>query len=340
MTSIAIVGAGSSGLAAAHVLQDAGHTVTIFEQSREVGGRAATCKREGFTYDHGAQYIKGGSPVSTALITERYYMDDLIDIPKPVWIFNGQGQIQEGDPQQNAEPKWNYRSGLATLAKRMAEGLDVRLETSIGSIQQTTRGWQLFGTSGQGIGDYERLLITIPTIEAVDLIGASEMASDLRNSIVSQLSKARYNPLISVMLGYKLRPQLRPYYALVNTDKAHPISWLAWEHEKCVERVPEHAGLLIAQMAPQYSLDNWERPDQEVITDVAKQVAALLNEALSEPVFTDIQRWPYALPVEKADANILNALTMPVGLAFCGDGFVGGRVHLALEHGIEVGRQF
>src|SRR5205807_2063792 len=135
-----------------------------------------------------------------------------------------------------------------------------------------------------------------------------------------------YNPLIAVMSGYKPRPQPRPYYALVNTDKVHAISWLAWEHEKSVERVPEHAGLLIAQMAPQYSQDYWQRPDEEIIADVAKRVAALLDEALNEPIFTDIQRWPYALPVEKADAKALNALTIAVGLAFCGDGFVGGRV--------------
>jgi renalase len=30
---------------------------------------------------------------------------------------------------------------------------------------------------------------------------------------------------------------------------------------------------------------------------------------------------------------------LPHGLAFCGDGFVGGRVHLALEDGIRVAHQ-
>ena len=105
MTSVAIVGAGSSGLAAAHALQDAGHTVTLFEKNSHVGGRATTRRRGGFIYDPGAQYIKGGSPISTALITRRFYVDDLIDIGKPVWIFDGQGRISEGDPVQNAEPK-------------------------------------------------------------------------------------------------------------------------------------------------------------------------------------------------------------------------------------------
>ncbi len=153
------------------------------------------------------------------------------------------------------------------------------------------------------------------------------------------LDKARYNLLISIMLGYRPMPQIRPYYALVNTDKAHAISWLAWEHEKASERVPEGAGLLIAQMAPQYSQDNWHKPDAEIISDVANRITILLDEPLNKPIFTDIYRWRYALPAEKADAGQLNAITLPVGLAFCGDAFVGGRVHLALEHGVEVAQQ-
>ncbi len=60
LKSIAVIGAGCSGLAAAHILRDAGHTVTVFERSDTVGGRAATRRRQGFIYDHGAQYVKGG----------------------------------------------------------------------------------------------------------------------------------------------------------------------------------------------------------------------------------------------------------------------------------------
>ncbi len=134
-------------------------------------------------------------------------------------------------------------------------------------------------------------------------------------------------------------PGTRPYYALVNTDKAHAISWLAWEHEKAPERVPEGAGLLIAQMAPQYTQEHWQTPGEELVSDVAQRVRALIDEPLPAPIFTDIQRWRYALPAEKADANQLNTITLPLGLAFCGDAFVGGRVHLAIEHGTMVARQ-
>src|ERR1700730_8390959 len=126
LKSIAVIGAGCSGLAAAHILRDAGHTVTVFERSDEVGGRAATRQRQGFTYDHGAQYVKGGSPVSSALITERFPAADLVDIAKPVWVFDQQGHIQEGDPLQNREPKWTYRSGLNALAREITRGLEIR----------------------------------------------------------------------------------------------------------------------------------------------------------------------------------------------------------------------
>jgi len=352
--SIAIIGAGISGLAAAHILVDAGHKVTLFEKDTGVGGRATTRQRSGFIYDHGAQYIKGGSPISTTWITQRFHVPDLIDINKPIWTFDAEGHIQEGDPIQNADPRWNYGSGLVTLAKCMAEGLDIRLETYIAHMERTTTGWNLFGVSGHPLEagggklphstplhsrPYEQLLITIPTAQAVAIVENSQMPGDLQKHILANLRKARYNPLISVMLGYKPTPRERPYYALVNTDKAHPISWLAWEHEKATERVPEHCGLLIAQMAPQYSLDHWQTPAEELVSDVAKLVAALIDEPLHEAIFSDMHSWPYALPAEKAEAYALNTLTFPYGLAFCGDAFVGGRVHLALEHGIEVAQQ-
>lgn len=337
MTTFAIIGAGMSGLAAAHTLQDLGNAVTIFEQTGEVGGRATTRQREGYTYDSGAQYIKPGL-VSTPFVTARFALPDLIAIAKPVWIFDQHGHIQEGDPLQNAEAKWSYRSGLLALAHCMAARLDVRLHTLITHVEHTVQGWHLFSSSSRSFGPFDQLLITIPAPQAADLIAASILPANLQEHIVELLRAARYNPIISVMLGYTPAPRERPYYALVNTDKAHPISWLAWEHEKSPNRVPPGCGLLIAQMAPAYSRQHHNTPDEAVIHDTITHVANLLREPLSTPVFTAIRRWPLALAAQTADAPELNALTLPFGLAFCGDSFTGGRVHLALEHGVEVAK--
>ncbi len=327
-----------SGLAAAHTLQDASNTVTIFEQTCDVGGRTTTQQCEGYIYDSGAQYIKPGA-VSMPFVTERFALPDLIDIPKPVWIFDQHSHIQEGDPSQNAEPKWSYRSGLIALAHRMAQGLDIRLNTPITRLLHTGQGWQVFSRSNRPLGTFERLLITMPAPQAANLIAASTLPANLQARVIDLLRTARYNPIISVMLGYAPIPPERPYYALVNTDRAHPISWLAWEHEKSPHRAPEGSGLLIAQMGPSYSQQHRDRSDEEIIRDTAIHVANLLQEPLAEPIFSAIQRWPLALPSQKADADALNALTIPLGLAFCGDSFTGGRAHLSLEHGVNVAKQ-
>src|SRR5258708_22086215 len=86
----------------------------------------------------------------------------------------------------------------------------------------------------------------------------------------------------------------------------------------------------------EHSGDLGDPPAAEIISDVANRVTTLLDEPLNEPVFTDIYDWRYALPAQKADAQQLNAITLPISLAFCGDAFVGGRVPLGLQHGIEV----
>src|SRR5690242_6373177 len=175
MPSIAIIGSGCSGLAAAHQLLELGHTVTIFEQNQQVGGRAATREQQGFIYDYGAQYIKRGSPISVKMITERFRLDNLIDIAKPVWVFDGDGYIQEGDPILNAESKWNYRSGLQALPERLAESLDIRLQTYIDHFKPGLIGWKLFDNRGKDFGDFDRILITIPANEAEELVNKSEI---------------------------------------------------------------------------------------------------------------------------------------------------------------------
>lgn len=336
MPSIAIIGAGCSGLAAALTLRDAGFQVTLFEKSAHPGGRAATRQQQGFIFDHGAQYIKKGAPASVNLITQRFQSPDLLDISKPVWTFDAANHIQEGDPAQNAEPKWSYQQGLVTLAQLMAQSLDIHYNTRIARLKSTPQGWQLFTDSGQDFSYFTYVLVTLPAPQARELLDKSDFDSELKQGTSTHLAQATYNPLLSVALGYQPRPRSRPYYALVNTDKAHPISWLAWEHEKSPARVPDQAGLLIAQMAPQYSHDHWQTPDALLIKDVAQLVSTLIDEQLPTPIFSDVQHWRYALPTSKADSQLINQQALLANLAFCGDSFVGGRVHLALEHGIMV----
>ncbi len=57
--SIAVVGAGYAGMAAAAELAAAGRKVTVFEASRTLGGRARAVELEGLTVDNGAHLLVG-----------------------------------------------------------------------------------------------------------------------------------------------------------------------------------------------------------------------------------------------------------------------------------------
>ena len=56
MTKIAVIGSGFSSMAAATVMADAGHDVTIYEKNNSPGGRARKFEVDGFTFDMGPSW--------------------------------------------------------------------------------------------------------------------------------------------------------------------------------------------------------------------------------------------------------------------------------------------
>ena len=68
--SIAILGAGLTGLTAAHRLTQRGHRVRLFEQSGRVGGAIRTENVDGWLVEAGPNTLLSGEPALTALIDE------------------------------------------------------------------------------------------------------------------------------------------------------------------------------------------------------------------------------------------------------------------------------
>src|SRR5215210_5277867 len=195
---LAIIGAGVAGLAAARALRQRRPdlAITIYEKSRGLGGRAATRRRDGFVFDHGAQNMRAPTPDLERLLTAELPADDLLDIGRPVWTFDGAGVIAEGDPAQNADPKWTYRDGLSRLGKLLGAGLDIRRETRIGRIGRRTKdegrtidsavassslvvgrsssGYELFDIQQQKVADADLVLLTPPAPQTADILAVSE----------------------------------------------------------------------------------------------------------------------------------------------------------------------
>ena len=64
MASIAIVGAGLSGLRCATLLQASGHDVEVFDRAAIIGGRMRTDEVNGFLLDHGFHVMQTAYPTS------------------------------------------------------------------------------------------------------------------------------------------------------------------------------------------------------------------------------------------------------------------------------------
>jgi len=345
---VAIVGAGASGLTAGRWLAAHGHEVTVYEKSRGYGGRAATRRTHDCVFDHGAQYLKlpDDAPAVRRLVLDELPREDLVDIGRPVWTFDRDDRVKPGDEAGHGEAKWTYAAGLTTLGKRLADvaGLTVRLETRVGRLERMGQGFRLYDTDSAALGEAERVLLAIPAPQALRLLRDSELGARGRTAS-DALARAPYHSMLSVMLGFSTpaegtvfaggsRDDPRPYYALVNTDRGHDISWLAIENDKGPTRTPAGVLAVLAQMAVPFSEAHYDDAAGELAVLVAPMVERLLGAAIGAPLWHDVARWRYARPAETLDPAEINRDHQ--GLLLVGDYVTAWRLHSALQAGLDV----
>jgi len=83
----AVVGAGLSGLTAAHRLHTAGWEVTVFEADAVVGGRVRTVQRDGYLLDVGATGIAESYDAYVALIEELGLRGEIVPASTTIGIY-------------------------------------------------------------------------------------------------------------------------------------------------------------------------------------------------------------------------------------------------------------
>jgi renalase len=267
------------------------------------------------------------------------------DIGLPVWTFDGMGLVSPGDPAQNAEPKWVWPNGLNSLGKALAAGLQVQQETLVERFERSGGGYVLYGANDVRLGAADAVLLTPPAAQSAALLAASELDPAVQATLGAELARAVYRRCITITLAYARRPEV-PWYALVNSDRRHPVSWLACEHLK-PGYAPADAGLIVLQMADAWSVTHWDAlakgtlaPDAlpDAVHEAHAYAQALTGAGLGAPLWANLQRWRYALPDAGCNAATLNGTGS--GLYFAGDYVAGqGRVHLAIENGWEVGER-
>ncbi|WP_425601401.1 NAD(P)/FAD-dependent oxidoreductase [Halobaculum magnesiiphilum] len=357
MAHIGIVGAGLAGAGAAYALRDTDHDVTILEKSRGVGGRAATRRKDGCRYDHGANYVKLPDDRTGDLVRD-LGEDGLVDIAEPVWTFGADGEIAPGDGDD--EPKYTWEAGITQFAKRLLAETDaeVRKTTRAESIAHDggADAWTVTDTEGADHGPFDALVLTPPAPQTADLLAATEWPGEGGEDALADLRAAvdgvEFRTVRTLVLHYPFELDV-PWYGLVDVDKAHRIGWLS--REECKRgHVPDGEGLLVVQMSPRWSSEHYDEPLDEAAEAAATLAADLVgDDRLTDPDWVDDQGWRHALPNDglvgdaddasaaSADGDSVAAAVAAArdaGLFLAGDWVAGrGRVAAALWNGIDAG---
>ena len=344
--TVAIVGAGPAGLAAAYAL-DA--PATVFEKSRGVGGRAATRWRDvagpsgmldRWRFDHGAQYVSPDPESPSARLIQDVMGEAVVGVEGAVWPFDDDGTLR---PDRAREPglRWTFRDGIADLGRQLRDatpGLDLH-QQRVTRLAAGADGWTAETDGGERHGPFDAVLLTPPAPQTAQVLRDSDLGPVDAAALADALGEAEYRSQFTVVWGFRDEVE-RPadVYALVNASEhggdggGHDVAWLAVESDK-PGRAPDGATILLAQMSEGWTAAHYDDPKADVVA-AATEAARSLWGPLPEPLWTDTQRWRYSLPNAGADTAAL-AEAAAHGLFFAGDYTAGkGRVHLALEEGL------
>lgn len=302
--SVAVVGAGISGLACARVLADAGVEVVVHERARAVGGRMASPLLHGRRVDTGAAYFTVDGNGFGAL-TQDWRRRGLAQ----PWT-DTLGVWADGERSSKSGPqRWRAPGGLRSLVEDLSKGLDVRLG---GEVHSVTPG-AVDGTA------HDVVVLAMPDPQALRLLDASHTAAR------AELAGREWEPVIAVALGARERTWDGLSAMFVND---HPVLALLADDGA---RRGDGAPVLLAHTTSPLAAEHLDDP-----AAVVPAVLAALPEVLGSPVdvaWTHPHRWGMARPAQDRDAT--HWLTGGVGL--CGDGWGKSKVGTAWTSGTALG---
>jgi predicted NAD/FAD-dependent oxidoreductase len=313
--SVAVVGAGLSGLACAVTLQQQGHKVRVFDKGRGVGGRMATRWTNGWNFDHGAQYFTVRDP-RFARAVESWRQDSLVAAWHGEIVVLDGGEIEAS---QGATERFVGVPSMSAICRHLAAGVEVSLETQVGALELGDDPCDLVSVEGVGLGRYDAVVVSAPSPQAADLLRRAAPA------MAARAAEAQMAPCWAAMVSLDVPLGVGFDGAFV---QGSPLSWVARNTSK-PGRLGGEAWVLHA--SPDWSQANLELEQPAV----AQLLFEAFRDALGgfDPVAAhlDAHRWRFALPTEPLPESCL--FDARLRLAACGDWCGGPRVEGAFLSG-------
>ncbi|HTH04524.1 MAG TPA: FAD-dependent oxidoreductase, partial [Ilumatobacteraceae bacterium] len=180
---VVVVGAGISGLLCARRLVDNGVEVQVLEQSTRVGGRMATEHIGDAVFDTGAQFFTVRTPEFQAVVD--------------AWITRGVARewCRGFGPEPDGFPRYIGVDGMAAIAEATADGLDVRLETTVADVDSLDADAVVVTAPSDDYDEMVALLCVLDRPSAVPSPGGLQLTDDPLLSFVGDNQQKGISPV-------------------------------------------------------------------------------------------------------------------------------------------------
>ncbi|MDX1677114.1 NAD(P)/FAD-dependent oxidoreductase [Arsukibacterium sp.] len=332
--TVAVIGAGMAGAAAANTLTMAGLPVEVFDKGRSPGGRMSS-KRSGDRYlDLGAQYFTARSaPFQQQL--EHWLAEGVVNCWQAKCYKFEFGQLASSE---DLTPRFIGKPSMQAPVRSLLGNTPLRLNCRISRLRYqqispatTAGGWYLFDQHNSQFGPYQAVILTLPPVQLQTLLAT-----------LFQPGESGYADIHQLLL--QLQPQiLLPCWA-VNLQLTEPIqtradavfvkegnvSWLARQNSKPGR--PTAAENWLVHFSPQCSVLHLHARPSELAALAKAELEMIFEQSVS---VTDVltHRWLYAqinpaLTQRKPDYH------QRLKLSVAGDWLMGGRVENAYLSGV------
>lgn len=279
---IAIIGAGLSGIFLAQNLQHL-CDVKIFEKSRGCGGRMSTRYAGNFVFDHGAQFFTAESEGFKKFL--KPFVETKV-------ICQWQGEVISFDSKKvvtarNEENYWVASPNMNSLCKKMADGLDISLNTEIAPIcYKDSDEWHLKDKNGNHLGVYDFVISTAPTPQTKNLF-------DAQVNFGSKMEEVKIMPSFATMIGFNQELNLDWIFAHVKDDvKDGPIKSISFNSTKPGR--DKNVSCFVIQSADLWTIEHLEDDVLNVEKVLVKKFEDLTGILCEKADYISTHRWRYA----------------------------------------------
>jgi len=324
--SIAVIGAGLSGLTCAKQLLTHGNgklLVTVFEKHDYVGGRMSSSEvnqcqseiRKCFQFDEGAQYLTAFGEPFRKQIDEWKQIGLVTEWHEKICVLDNNGQILKENSQENCKHFVGVQ-GMEMVERHLAKGIQIRHCCKIVQLMHEEdlghSCWRLKANTGEVWGDFDLVILTAPAPVTASLLESYDP------QFAQKAYQTKTEPCWSVFLGF-WKPLRLPFDAAFVENS--PLVRIAKNSSKPGRDINAECWVLDA--SSEWSKKNANRTEEEVANELRCEFLRVTklgeqNHIDNEPTILRARMWKHA---HIQPLNSSHYFNVEKGLAACGDWF-------------------